>query len=88
MPSERFKLFMGSKREEKGDLRGEICLRCYGLKEFNTALNVNVAPEEYPELLQVIKKKFALVVLMVDLVDFPCSIWPGIFDIIGEKYVK
>lgn len=25
----------------------------------------------------------SLVVLMVDLLDFPCSIWPGIIDIIG-----
>lgn len=26
----------------------------------------------------------SLVVLMVDLLDFPCSIWPGIVDIIGK----
>lgn len=25
----------------------------------------------------------SLVVVMVDLLDFPCSIWPGIVDIIG-----
>lgn len=25
----------------------------------------------------------SLVILMVDLLDFPCSIWPGIVDIIG-----
>lgn len=27
----------------------------------------------------------SLVVLMVDLLDFPCSIWPGIVDIIGKE---
>lgn len=30
-----------------------------------------------------IKKKKALVLVMVDLTDFPCSIWPGIADILG-----
>lgn len=32
-----------------------------------------------------IKDEFALAILMVDLVDFPGSIWPNIIDIIGEK---
>lgn len=27
----------------------------------------------------------SLVILMVDLLDFPCSVWPGIVDIIGTK---
>lgn len=27
----------------------------------------------------------SLVLLMVDLLDFPCSIWPGIVDIIGTE---
>lgn len=27
----------------------------------------------------------SLVLLMVDLLDFPCSIWPGIVDIIGPE---
>ncbi len=26
-----------------------------------------------------------MVVLVVDLTDFPCSIWPGLLDIIGSK---
>uniref|UniRef100_A0A6P7H0B3 Nitric oxide-associated protein 1-like n=1 Tax=Diabrotica virgifera virgifera TaxID=50390 RepID=A0A6P7H0B3_DIAVI len=29
--------------------------------------------------------KMSLVILMVDLTDFPCSIWPGIADILGPK---
>lgn len=32
-----------------------------------------------------IKDEFALVILMVDLFDFPCSIWPGITEILGTK---
>lgn len=31
--------------------------------------------------MQTISKRLSIVVLMVDLLDFPCSIWPGIADI-------
>ncbi|XP_067013589.2 nitric oxide-associated protein 1 isoform X2 [Anabrus simplex] len=61
------------------------CQRCHFLSHYNVALNVNVSPEEYPRLLGHIKDKRALVILMVDLTDFPCSIWPGIIDIIGTR---
>lgn len=32
-----------------------------------------------------IQDKLALAILMVDLVDFPCSIWPQIVDILGPN---
>lgn len=51
------------------------------------ALQVRVSPEDYPKILEKIQEnKHALVVLMVDLLDFPCSIWPGIMDIIGTCF--
>lgn len=65
------------------DLKSMECQRCHFLKEYNIALDVNVEPEEYEALLQSIRRTKALVLLMVDLLDFPCSIWPGIVDIIG-----
>lgn len=46
---------------------------------------MQVTPDEYVEMISKIKDEFALAILMVDLVDFPCSIWPNIIDIIGEK---
>lgn len=55
------------------------------MKNYNLALQLKVDPEEYVRLISSIQDKFALVVLMVDLVDFPCSIWPKIVDIIGPK---
>lgn len=49
------------------------------------ALQVRVSPEEYPKILMKINESTrALVVLMVDILDFPCSIWPNIIDIIGN----
>ena len=69
----------------KHQLRGEICQRCRFLKEHNVALNVQISPEDYPRVLSVIQNQVAMVILVVDLLDFPGSIWPGIMDIIGDK---
>ncbi|CAK1548015.1 unnamed protein product [Leptosia nina] len=78
LPSEIFK---GRSNEE---LRTIECQRCHFLKEYNIALDVTVQAEEYERLLQSIRYVKSLVLLMVDLLDFPCSIWPGIVDVIGK----
>lgn len=36
-------------------------------------------------MISAIKDQHALVILMVDLTDFPCSIWPGLVEIIGPS---
>ncbi|VVC87021.1 unnamed protein product [Leptidea sinapis] len=77
LPSEIFK------GRSSIELRTIECQRCHFLKEHNIALDVTVQPEEYERLLQSIRHVKSLVLLMVDLLDFPCSIWPGIVDIIG-----
>lgn len=46
---------------------------------------MQVTPDEYVDMISKIKDEHALAILMVDLVDFPGSIWPNIIDIIGEK---
>lgn len=81
MPSEKFKLFLS----KLWKLRGEICQRCLYLKHFNVALNVTVDPSDYPNIISNIKDKNSLVILIIDLTDFPCSIWSNITDIIGDK---
>ncbi|MPC58912.1 hypothetical protein E2C01_052923 [Portunus trituberculatus] len=65
-----------------GELRSILCQRCYFLKIHKTALSVKVDPNMYEKLLEPIKQKRALVLLVVDLLDVPCSIWPNIMDII------
>ncbi|XP_039765886.1 nitric oxide-associated protein 1 [Pararge aegeria] len=77
LPSELFK------DREIEELKSMECQRCHFLQEYNIALDVTVQPEEYEKLLKSIRHVKSLVMLMVDLVDFPCSIWPGIIDIIG-----
>lgn len=70
----------GSVRE----LQSMKCQRCHFLSEFNVALDVRVAPDEYPKIISCIQDKRAIAVLMIDLLDFPCSIWPDIVNIIGR----
>ncbi|KAI5749545.1 hypothetical protein M8J76_008188 [Diaphorina citri] len=73
----------------KPDLKAIVCQRCHLMKNYNMALNVNVKPEDYEKLLQPIRRMKALVILIVDMTDFPCSIWPGILNrpifVVGNK---
>ena len=61
------------------------CQRCHFLINYNTAINVTVTPDDYVEIISKIKDEYALAIVMIDLLDFPCSIWPGIKDILGPK---
>ncbi|XP_031632893.1 nitric oxide-associated protein 1 [Contarinia nasturtii] len=73
------------KGHDKNTLQRLTCQRCHFLKNYNTALKVQVNADDYINMLSKIKDEWALAILMVDLTDFPCSIWPNIVDIIGEK---
>lgn len=79
IPSE---IFLG---RTKNQLHEITCQRCHFLDEYNVALNVTSDPADYPQLLKQIRPQRALAVLMVDLLDFPCSVWPDVMDIIGTK---
>jgi len=65
------------------ELRATLCQRCYFIKEYDIALKVTVAPEDYPKTIEHIKDKEALIILVVDLTDFPGSVWPNILDLLG-----
>lgn len=76
LPSELFQ------KRRKHELRVMICQRCHFMQYYNTTLEVKVSADEYPKLLKVIKTKKCAVILMVDLTDFPCSIWPEINSVL------
>lgn len=76
LPSELF-----LKRNEH-ELRLMVCQRCHFMKYYNAMLEVKVSPDEFAELIKVIKTKKCAVILMVDLTDFPCSIWPQIKSVL------
>ena len=67
------------------EMRSLLCQRCYIIKEYNVALKMTVSPEDYPKAIEHIKDKEALVLLVVDLLDFPGSVWPGILTLLGSK---
>lgn len=79
VPSE---LFVGL---EKNQLKTIHCQRCHFLVNYNTAINVQVKPEDYIEIVSTIKDKFALAIVLVDLLDFPCSIFNGLNELLGPK---
>ena len=66
-------------------LRQTQCQRCILMKEYNIALKMNVTPEDYPKTISHLKNQKAIIVLIVDLTDFPGSLWPGILDLIGSE---
>lgn len=55
-----------------------VCQRCYALKHYNKVLPVHVAPDDFKRHLALLKKKKALVVHVVDLFDFPGSVYPAL----------
>ncbi|KAH8280397.1 hypothetical protein KR018_005471 [Drosophila ironensis] len=69
----------------KAELRTITCQRCHFLSHYNIALDVDVSPASYVETISRIQDKFALALVMVDLLDFPGSIWPGMQHVLGPK---
>lgn len=72
------------KGRSTGELKSVICQRCHFLQHYNTALNISVKPEEYEEFLAQIRNRPGLIILIVDLLDLPCSVWPNLLDLIGH----
>lgn len=79
LPSELFKGL------SKDQLKTLHCQRCHFLVNYNTAINVTVKPEDYIKIVSSIKDKFALAIVLVDLLDFPCSIFTGLSELLGSK---
>ena len=79
MPSQKYKA------TPKRKLREEICQRCFLMNRHNLALKASVAPEEYREIIAQIKQVRALVIVMVDVMDMPNSVFPNLSELIGKK---
>lgn len=61
-----------------------ICQRCHFLKRYNTAISVSVKPQDYINIISSIKDQNAMMIVLVDLLDFPCSMFKNLADIIGK----
>lgn len=71
--------------KSNSDLKKLVCQRCEFLQTHNIWLDANVPSTSYPKIISEIQHSPALVILLVDLTDFPASIYPKIFDYIGYK---
>jgi len=65
-------------------LEKTMCQRCFHLTHYEDALHVTLSSEEYLNILSGLSTKRALVLLMVDVVDFPSSLFPNISQLISR----
>ena len=68
---------------KKVSTKGVICQRCFSLMHYNTALNITLKPDDYFTYLHHLKDKRALILLMIDVVDFPGSLFPNLNTLIS-----
>ena len=62
-----------------------VCMRCFSLKHYNTALNVTLKADDYLVHLSHLRDKRALILLMIDVVDFPGSLFPRLNTLIPQS---
>lgn len=80
LPSEKYKALVAEDR-----LRSSVCQRCYHLTHHQKALTVEMSKEQYRDVVRGIKSLKGLVLLIVDLLDLPDSIVPGLTDLVGTN---
>lgn len=60
------------------------CKRCFSLKHYNTALNITLKEDDYLRHLTHLQDKRALILLVVDVTDFPGSLFPNLHRLISQ----
>ncbi|KAJ8262559.1 hypothetical protein GJAV_G00167790 [Gymnothorax javanicus] len=80
LPSEKYKQLT-----EESRLHNAICQRCHLLTHHQKALNVQMAKEEYRNIVRNIRKEKALVLLILDLLDMPDSVIPDLLELVGKN---
>lgn len=61
-----------------------VCRRCFNLKHYNKAMSVQVPEEDYLRHLNHLKTKHALILLVVDVLDFPASLFPNLYSLLPQ----
>ena len=67
----------------KRDISAFICKRCFSLQHYNSALNITLDNEDYLRHLSSLKEKKALIILMLDVTDFPSCVFPNLQDLLS-----
>ncbi|KCV72707.1 hypothetical protein H696_00286 [Fonticula alba] len=71
----------------KGDTSRPVCQRCFFLRHYGRVTPVSLKAEDYRQILQQIRERQALLVLVVDLFDFPGSLVRDLPDVVGWDQV-
>ena len=83
LPPDKLKMVVeGGAVDAKG--RPVVCQRCFYLSHYNQALNATVPGEDYLRCLEHVNKKPSLVLCMVDVTDFPGSLFPNLNSRISQ----
>lgn len=61
-----------------------VCKRCFSLKHYNTALNITLKEDDYLRHLTHLQGKRALILLVVDVIDFPGSLFPNLHSLLSQ----
>ena len=71
--------------ESKRTVTELICKRCFSLKHYNTAQNIILESNDYLRHLASLKDKRALIIILLDIADFPSCIFPNLNTLISPK---
>jgi ribosome biogenesis GTPase A len=88
IPEKRLQSMLQS--DENGEAQDQIaqstliCQRCFYLKHYNTALNVMLSPDHYISHLSYLKDERALVMCLIDVTDYPSSLFPQLHSILNS----
>ena len=80
MPSEKFKELL-----DNNGLERAVCQRCWLMTHREMAPDVSIREDDYRDIISSIRKKEALVLVLVDMLDFPCSLIPNLKELVGES---
>lgn len=70
---------------DSADISSFICKRCFSLKNYNSALNITLQQDDYLRHLNSLKDKRALIVLLLDVTDFPSCVFPDLKNLISPN---
>ena len=69
----------------KHDVSLFVCERCFSLQNYNSALNITLHSQDYLRHLAPLKEKKSLIILMLDVTDFPSCIFPNLKDLLSPQ---
>lgn len=70
---------------EKHDFASFVCSRCFSLQHYNNALNITLDSQDYLRHLSSLRDKKSLIILMLDIADFPSCVFPNLQQLMSEE---